>query len=77
VSVQDMCTTAYYRALELDVSGIDSDACAKKCGTVLPAVCETRTSAGPIVSKQRGGKSGFRAVSYFTTDRPVISFVTI
>ena len=57
-----MCTTACYRALELDVSGIDSDACAKKCGTVLPAVCGTRTSAGPIVTKQRGGKSGFRAV---------------
>ena len=75
--VQDMCTTACYRALELDVSGIDSDARAKKCGTVLPAVCGTRTSARPIVSKQRGGKSGFGAVSYFTTGRTVTSFVTV
>jgi len=30
VLVQDMCTTACYRALELDVSRIDSGACAKK-----------------------------------------------
>ena len=30
VLLQDMFTTACYRALELDVSGIDSGACAKK-----------------------------------------------
>jgi hypothetical protein len=77
VLVQDMCITACYWALELDVSRIDSDACAKKCGTVAPVVCATRTSVGFIVSKQRGGKLGLRAVSYFSTDRTATSFVTI
>lgn len=48
VLVQDMCTTACYRALELDVSGIDSDACAKKCGTVLLRYVGPEQALGPL-----------------------------
>ena len=79
VLVQDMCTTACYRVLELDVSRIDSRACAKKkfVGLFSLRYVGPEQAPDPLFQNSEVESTGFRAVSYFTTDRAVRSFVTI